>query len=638
MLAPRRPQLPALRRDRAAERALMTRQILARERALEAHLARVIAAAGRRAAAAARHGEAPRQALATLADDLGRVIAPALADTAQAFGARVIQAPKSQHAFPLETKAFEDLDQAIRVYSWHGTARRVVAVSDSLRETIRRIVEEAIADNIGQEELAQRIVEATSGEIGMARARRIARTEIHAAAMFGQQVAAESSPLAFEKVWLATEDVRTRKSHADANGQRVALDEPFVLTTESGATVRLRYPGDANGPPGEIINCRCVCLYEPLPMLKEPGQPEVQQVPDRPIDIELPELDEAPDEAPAPAPTAEPLPERDLAAVPYERGPTTVYAAATTLVLRPDGTPSTGSTVQLIGPNRLYDSPDAPEVDREIAAAPSFLGFNRPVLWQIDIPGGATFPQGLVEEAGAGVIVNSGVAGFGLVELRIRAVRKLRWGEAAPKDMVDPTHNLSLEAQIEVDRLVEQLHADELHQPIRNDAESIATRLADRLEMLAARERDPAGADEVIATLRGGTWESADLLHYVRELLDRVESDAARTLIFNTLRDLDVTPPERDASPTALAQVLARYLQGERVLAPGDANAGAPVSVIRALMDTPWNRRSLLVYLERLLAGEIQHEREPGEPDEHARVILVEATADFRPAIPKEGS
>ncbi len=53
--------------------------------------------------------------------------------------------------------------------------------------------------------------------------------------------------------WRATNDERTRDSHAEMDGQTVREGELFV--TGDGNT--LEYPGDPNGPPEETINCRC---------------------------------------------------------------------------------------------------------------------------------------------------------------------------------------------------------------------------------------------------------------------------------------------------------------------------------------------------------------------------------------------
>ena len=57
------------------------------------------------------------------------------------------------------------------------------------------------------------------------------------------------------KVWLATDDSRTRETHDLADGQRTLMSEPFRV---GGAA--LMFPGDPRGPAQEVINCRCSLL------------------------------------------------------------------------------------------------------------------------------------------------------------------------------------------------------------------------------------------------------------------------------------------------------------------------------------------------------------------------------------------
>lgn len=60
---------------------------------------------------------------------------------------------------------------------------------------------------------------------------------------------------AVERRWVATEDPRTRPSHAAAEGQVRGMNEPFTV-----GEAQLMFPGDPFGPPGEVIACRCVML------------------------------------------------------------------------------------------------------------------------------------------------------------------------------------------------------------------------------------------------------------------------------------------------------------------------------------------------------------------------------------------
>lgn len=52
-----------------------------------------------------------------------------------------------------------------------------------------------------------------------------------------------------KKRWIATADERTRESHLLLDGEEVNLDEPF--------SNQLMYPGDPDGDPSEVYNCRC---------------------------------------------------------------------------------------------------------------------------------------------------------------------------------------------------------------------------------------------------------------------------------------------------------------------------------------------------------------------------------------------
>lgn len=95
------------------------------------------------------------------------------------------------------------------------------------------------------------------------RARTIARTEVVSSvngAEYDQAAQLSAQGVALDKRWLAAHDARTRPSHAAADGQRVAFDQPFTV---GGA--ELAYPGDPNGPAREVINCRCTTVWEPRP-------------------------------------------------------------------------------------------------------------------------------------------------------------------------------------------------------------------------------------------------------------------------------------------------------------------------------------------------------------------------------------
>ncbi len=86
---------------------------------------------------------------------------------------------------------------------------------------------------------------------------RAARTAYTAAENAGRQDGAdelEQKGVILKKVWLAMIDNRVRHVHAEADGQEVDNDEPFVVGGE-----KMMFPGDASmgASPWNLYNCRC---------------------------------------------------------------------------------------------------------------------------------------------------------------------------------------------------------------------------------------------------------------------------------------------------------------------------------------------------------------------------------------------
>lgn len=81
---------------------------------------------------------------------------------------------------------------------------------------------------------------------------RNARTMVTGAQNLGRLdsfLALQAQGVVQRKIWEATPDDRTRKSHIDIDGEEAELSEKF----SNGCM----YPGDGNGPPDEVWNCRC---------------------------------------------------------------------------------------------------------------------------------------------------------------------------------------------------------------------------------------------------------------------------------------------------------------------------------------------------------------------------------------------
>lgn len=123
-------------------------------------------------------------------------------------------------------------------------------VNDTTWDALKASLAEGIDAGEGIGQLAERVDAIMVDRIRSSK-ETIARTEVTASSTIGTQESWRQSGVVTGKEWLAALDDRTRKTHVEAHGQVVGLDEDFHV-------------GGATGPgPGmmssakESVNCRC---------------------------------------------------------------------------------------------------------------------------------------------------------------------------------------------------------------------------------------------------------------------------------------------------------------------------------------------------------------------------------------------
>lgn len=122
------------------------------------------------------------------------------------------------------------------------------------RGQIQSVMTQSILQGESIPQVARRIAQ-TMGESNRAATTRYARTAMTGAQNAGRVDAYERAAdmgIDLEQEWLATMDSRTRYSHIDMDGESVPVGETF----SNGC----RFPGDPNGPPEEVWNCRCTLV------------------------------------------------------------------------------------------------------------------------------------------------------------------------------------------------------------------------------------------------------------------------------------------------------------------------------------------------------------------------------------------
>lgn len=207
--------------------------------------------AGNRAAAAYEAGTSVENANVTLQAEVGSVFRASYAAVIEKFAQRVVENRKRATQF--EALVFQ-------YYAKEG-ASKVVGVTQTTKNKIKRAIEVADKEALGVGPTAKLIKEYTGGAMGRARATTIARTETHAAASYATDAATRELNLPSQKKrWVSVSDARTRSGHAAANGQEVGIDEPFLVPF-NGQTIKMKYPHDGSGGAGNNINCRCLAVY-----------------------------------------------------------------------------------------------------------------------------------------------------------------------------------------------------------------------------------------------------------------------------------------------------------------------------------------------------------------------------------------
>jgi F like protein len=246
------------------------------------------AARWRRDAALARSEKrvlaAIREALGILADYTRHTLAQSglddyvLDDRAPAWRA-ALSGEVTPAIYDAFTAAWELLDRGTGIDpTLHGTQylegvwNRLVGASDEVFDRVRGAIEAGRQEGLHPSVVAKDVDAMLSDTANWeGRARTIARTETLGANNAGARASAKATAeyLGYStddvmRVWLATGDDRTRETHQEADGQTIyGLDATYQVGSSD-----LAGPGDPEGDPEEVINCRCT------EQIWYPGDPE----------------------------------------------------------------------------------------------------------------------------------------------------------------------------------------------------------------------------------------------------------------------------------------------------------------------------------------------------------------------------
>ncbi len=157
-----------------------------------------------------------------------------------------------------ETKQITTINGLVARYLAQYAATRISEISKTTRKKIKAALLETGTDTPAAEKALRSIVGQQS-----ARAYMIAATELHAASQFAaiesNRELSSQTGIEMYKAWVPTLDDRTRPTHAEMNPDEfIPVNQPFVLSDGD----ILDRPGDPSGRPENVINCRCIVVFE----------------------------------------------------------------------------------------------------------------------------------------------------------------------------------------------------------------------------------------------------------------------------------------------------------------------------------------------------------------------------------------
>ena len=167
---------------------------------------------------------------------------------------------------PSEKKEFNfnPFDIEVRRFIDKFAAEKVTQISSTSKERISNAIAKGFEEGEGSAEISRRIRDTYSrwidgdDDIDVRRSMTIARTETTAASQFGNHEGARQAEDTFgitmEKEWVVADFTdRLREDHEFMAGERRPLNERY----SNG----LMYPGDPNGEPELVIQCRCTEIH-----------------------------------------------------------------------------------------------------------------------------------------------------------------------------------------------------------------------------------------------------------------------------------------------------------------------------------------------------------------------------------------
>lgn len=169
------------------------------------------------------------------------------------FGRRTYDDLGKRAGVPELKNTAVDWNEAIRRYVRERVGEKVTGIFATTKAWLKVQVRVALEEGTTFDSLSSAI-RSLGPEYSKRRAYTISRTEVIGASNYGSQVAASVSGVTQTKTWVSSRDSRVRSKHQTMDGERRPINQPY----SNG----LMFPGDPQGSASQVIQCRCVEMYE----------------------------------------------------------------------------------------------------------------------------------------------------------------------------------------------------------------------------------------------------------------------------------------------------------------------------------------------------------------------------------------
>jgi hypothetical protein len=248
------------RKQKEAMRRVQERMIEMTARAVEPKIRRIISRSFREAKKAYAEGKMTEPVVRQTNDDMEKELYRLFLRAYPLTEKLTRQQIATEKGLPPLERKSSIFEMAMIAFARQWAGEKAKKITSTTVEDINAVIVSGIEQNATLEQITDALT--TKGIASSAsRAHMIARTETHSASMAGSIEVAKESEVVEMKEWVSVFDGRTRQGdNSDfdhTNVDPVPLRSKFDVSGEF-----LDYPGDPSGSAGNIINCRCIVVYD----------------------------------------------------------------------------------------------------------------------------------------------------------------------------------------------------------------------------------------------------------------------------------------------------------------------------------------------------------------------------------------